>query len=235
MTLKNINNCLEETVEKINNIPVKFDLYITTTSEANKAIISKYLLFNNKAEKYEIIVAENRGRDVIPFINQLSKAYKKYKYFCHIHTKKTKYPPLGDMWRRYLYNNLLGSKEVVSEILYKFETNEKLGIIFPDTIFVLVNSVYDISKGNLIILNHLLKKMFQTHIIDKSPDYPVGDMFWARVSAVHQIFENVDYINYYCPRENGQTFKTIMHAIEMNWVITAQLNGYNYTTIFRYY
>ena len=228
-------NCLEETIEKINNIPVKFDLYITTPSEENKNIISKYLELNNKAEKYEILIAKNIGRDVVPFINQLSKVYKQYKYFCHIHTKKTKYAPLGDRWRRYLYNNLLGSKETISEILYKFETNEKLGVIFPDNYYCLTDSMYIISNGNMFILNHLLKDIFYNYKLDKTPDYAAGNMFWARVSAVYQVFEKVDYINYYCPRESGQTFHTIMHAIERIWVIVAQLNGYNYTTIFKYY
>ena len=185
-------NCLEETIEKINNIPVKFDLYITTPSEENKNIISKYLELNNKAEKYEILIAKNIGRDVVPFINQLSKVYKQYKYFCHIHTKKTKYAPLGDKWRRYLYNNLLGSKETILEILYKFETNEKLGVIFPDNYYCLTDSMYIISNGNMFILNHLLKDIFYNYKIDKTPDYAAGNMFWARVSAVYQVFEKVD-------------------------------------------
>lgn len=51
---------------------------------------------------------------------------KKYKYFCHIHTKKSFHLDFGDSWREYIYNNLLVSNQIVSEILTEFENNEKL-------------------------------------------------------------------------------------------------------------
>ena len=41
--------------------------------------------------KYEITILENKGRDVIPFLTQIKKVYKNYKYICHIHTKKSKH------------------------------------------------------------------------------------------------------------------------------------------------
>ena len=142
---------------------------------------------------------------------------------------------MGNSWRRYLYNNLLGSKETISEILHKFETNEKLGLIFPNNYYTLIDTMYDISYENTFLINQLLKEIFYIYKIDKSPDYAAGNMFWAKVSAVYQVFEKVDYINYYCPREYGQTYRTIMHAIERIWVIAAQLNGYYYANIFKYW
>ena len=87
-----------------------------------KAKIEKYVKNYSKANKYEIKIVENKGRDVLPLIIQLRTKIKYYKYFCHIHTKKSKhFTSFGNNWRNYLYNNLLGTKELVSEILNDFE------------------------------------------------------------------------------------------------------------------
>ena len=51
-------------------------------------------------------------------------------------SKKTLIVPIyGFKWRNYLYENLIGSKELISEILSDFENHDKLGIIFPETFY----------------------------------------------------------------------------------------------------
>ena len=57
-------------------------------------------------------------------------------------------------------------------------------------------------------------------------------MFWARVKAVHQVFEQ--NIKNKCPREKNQLNATMMHGIERLWLFVAKLNGYNYKTVFKY-
>ena len=223
----------EEMLSKINNIPVKFDLYLTTTSEMDKTNIEQYLKLNNKAEKYEILVVKNRGRDVLPFIFQMNKVYKKYKYICHIHSKKTLFPSLSKLWRNYLYDNILGSKEIINDILYKFETNPKLGIVSPENYFPIIGHTYSLLNTTLYFMNYILNDNYPTFKINKAPEYPAGNMFWARVSSIYQIFEKLKYINDNCPEEKGVLFDTILHAIERIWIVFAQMNGYNYTTNFR--
>ena len=67
-------------------MPIKYDLYISTTSESKKEFIEKCLI-NSNANKYEIKIYENKGRDIFPFISQMKKIYKIYKYICHLHKK----------------------------------------------------------------------------------------------------------------------------------------------------
>ena len=201
---------------------------------SQKIIIEKYIEQNTKADKYEVLVVENKGRDVLPFILTMNKIYKHYKYFCHVHTKKTKVPTLGYNWRQYILNNLLGSKEIISEILYKFETNQKLGIIFPENYADILKYAYEKSR-NLLYLNNLLGQIFPLYKLKTVPEFPASNMFWARVSAVYQVFDLKDYISYLCPIETGAIYISILHAVERIWIPLAQLNGYNYTTIFMYY
>ena len=176
---------------------------------------------------------DNKGRDVLPFLNQIKKVYKKYKYLCHIHSKKTNQNPnLGNNWRKYLYKNILGNEEIISEILFNFESNDNLGIIYPDNFYPITNYTIGINNDNIRLTNYLLNKIFPLHKIGKETGYfPAGNMFWARIDAIHQIFE-ID-IEDDVPIERKQIDSTIIHAVERIWVYLAKLNGYYYTTTFR--
>lgn len=126
------DNLIEEIVNKTNYIPIFFDLYVSTDSLYKKNKIIDYIKNNSKSKNVEILVLENKGRDVIPLLIQMKNKIKQYKYICHIHTKKSLFIDIGDNWRNYLYNNLLGNENIISEILSEFENNDKLGFSFPE-------------------------------------------------------------------------------------------------------
>ena len=133
---------LDEIINKTNNIPVQFDLFLSIISIKQKNIIEDRIKKNSKANKYEIKLVENKGRDVLPIINQMKYKIKNYKYFCHIHSKKSKHDSfLGFNWRNYLYENLLGNKEITSEILSDFEKYDKLGFIFPEVYYDIIKDI----------------------------------------------------------------------------------------------
>ena len=232
---------INEIINKTNNIPIKFDLYITTIELKKKMKIEKYVKNYSKANKYEIKIVENRGRDVLPLIIQLRKKIKKYKYFCHIHTKKSKhFTSFGNKWRNYLYKNLLGSKEVISEILNDFELFDKLGFIFPELYYNLLENIDDYYNSDFIFhrpnnkhMNFILKSIFPKFQIGNRLNFPSGDMFWAKVNAVHQIFKIRFFRKF--PKELNQTNDTIMHGIERIWLYLVKLNGYYFKIIFKYY
>lgn len=230
-----------EVIDKTNNIPFKYDLFITTVSLSKKQYIEQYLEKYSKANRYEISIVENKGRDVLPFIIQMKDHIKEYKYICHIHSKKTqKYPITGNLWRQYLYNNLLGDEEIISQIIYDFETYDKLGFIFPDTYYYIVKGVKNFEsidfkhhKENIYYINFVNKHIFGNIKIGKKLIFPSGDMFWAKIDAIHQIFE-INFIKMF-PKEMGQLNQTVMHAIERIWLYLVKLNGYYYKTIFKKY
>ena len=78
---------LSTIIKRLNRMPIKYDLYISTISKDKKASIEKYLQKSNH-NKYEIKIYENKGRDVYPFISQMKSHYKNYKYICDLYTKK---------------------------------------------------------------------------------------------------------------------------------------------------
>ena len=60
--------------------------------------------------------------------------------------------------------------------------------------------------------------------------FPAGNMFWARTSAVKDVFE-IKYKDSDFPEERGQVDGTIMHAIERIWLFVAEENGYKYQIV----
>ena len=209
-----------------NNIPVKFDLYITTNNLYKRKIIREHVISKSKANKYQIKIVKNKGRDILPLLNQMRKVFNKYKYFCHIHSKKTLENPIyGYKWRLYLYKNLLGSKETISEILSDFEEDEKLGFIFPETFYLAKESALKLDEQLINSMNYLIGKMFGEMKVGNKLDFPAGDMFWARSKAVYQIFkinlENDIFLE-------GKGPQTILFAIERIWLYIVKYNGYYY-------
>lgn len=55
---------IHEIIEKINNIHIKFDFFISTNSKFKKEFIEKYIQNNTNDINYTIKIFKNKGRDV---------------------------------------------------------------------------------------------------------------------------------------------------------------------------
>ena len=135
------------------------------------------------------------------------------------------------MWRRYLFNNLLGDSNIISEIISYFENSNKIGIIFPETYYLIYNETKKLKKKTKKYINFILKKLFPRNSIGILKNFPAGNMFWSRTEAILQIF--IYNFNKYFDEENEQTNDTIMHGIERVWLYLVKLNGFYYKTIFK--
>ena len=224
---------INEIINKTNNIPVKFDLYLTTDKEKKMEFIKNYTDIYSKANNAFIRIVENKGRDILPFLVQMRIVIDKYKYLCHLHSKKTPYVPgLGESWRTYLFNNLLGTTEIISEVLSDFESDNKLGFIFPENYHQIVEHTMFLNPKTKERMNYLLKILFHRYkISNKYVEFPAGDMFWARTKAIYQIFK-ID-LRHNVPREKGS--KYILFALERIWLFIVKINGYYYKKYINYY
>ena len=141
---------------------------------------------------------------------------------------------LGNNWRSYLYENLLGSENIISQILSDFENHNDLGLIFPKHFSPIIQYVYKTRHSNTKHLNKLLRLLFPKRrlLINDALNFPSGNMFWARISAIYQIFNKK--IIKFTPKEKGQIDGTILHGIERFWPFLIKLNGFCYKTILYY-
>ena len=227
---------IDDIINKINNIPVKFDLFITITSPKINNFIKNYIKMHSKANYFEILIVENKGRDILPFLNQIKTKFRSYKYLCHIHSKKSKYSKrndLGVLWRNYLLKNLLGNTNIISEILYDFQNNRKLGFIFPETFYLMINQFYTLTNKTKYYMDFVASKLFPKYEIGKLINFPAGNMFWAKIDAIYQIF--LCDLNKYFPKESGQINDTIMHGIERIWLYLVKFNGFYYKSVFKFF
>lgn len=220
---------LEETIEEMNHIPYPFDCYISTDIEEKREYIEKRMKEGCKAQRIQIQVFENRGRDVAPFLIQMHDKADQYKYICHIHSKKTKTNDHGNEWRKYNFRHLFGSEENIRQIIQCFEYDPKLGMIMPETYPVL--ELQAEWGGNREATEKLLKKMGIDTDLPNDPVFPVGNMFWARSEALRPLLElNLQMKDF--PPEEGQVNVTTAHCIERCWVYMLRANGFEYLKTF---
>ena len=55
---------------------------------------------------------------------------------------------------------MLGDNKIISEILTEFENNEKLGFMFPETYFGIIQQFYLLTEGTKNWMNFLATKLF---------------------------------------------------------------------------
>jgi lipopolysaccharide biosynthesis protein len=220
---------ISEIITQLKFIPYDFDIYISTDTNDKVEKIKEEFYKEFKSTSINIIKVVNRGRDVAPFLTQMSKVIDNYDYICHIHTKKSTTANYGDAWRKYLYYNLFGSTTNIKEIFNIFEKDKSVGLLFPET-FPLISDMieYGRNKKNLEILAEKLNI-----VIDFNNDklvFPSGTMFWAKASALKPLFDlNLSSKNF--EEENGQVDGTLAHAIERIFCFLVLSNGYKYIKI----
>jgi lipopolysaccharide biosynthesis protein len=192
----------------LSNIKIPFDTYITIPQEMEEDEIievCKTLPANTK-----VYLVENKGRDVLPFLKVLDIiGTDKYDYICKIHTKKSAGRDLGTVWRKLLYFELIGSNQIISNIVDMLDKDKNIGIITGK------NTILDSEKyylGNREKTNNLLKLL---HLEDQEKyQFPGGTMFWIRTSILDSLLNLYRQNLLIFEDEQGQMDNTLAHAIE---------------------
>ena len=118
-----------------------------------------------------------------PFVVEFKDIYHNYDLVCWVHSKKTPYSTfsLGDEWRKYLLDNILGSTEMVDKIINDFETTPDSGTCFLGSLSPVIPSIGWDSNYEAALK---ICKRLGIHITpDATPEYPSGTMFWFRPKA----------------------------------------------------
>jgi len=207
-------NEIKKYLKKINQ---SFDLHISIPIGLD---IKKIKTILSDFPKTKLYLSENRGRDILPFINIFNNIYKEnYKYICKIHTKKSPHRIDGNHWRKMLFKGLIGSSDQIEKIIQIFEKTSDIGIILTKG-----NGLkYSQWKGS----NHYeIIKYIKIHKLVTPDDFvfPAGSMFWFRPSALHQLASNTQKDLF--PIENGEIDGTLAHAFERIFGLICQVNGY---------
>ena len=211
-------------------MPESADIYITVPSEPNKQVVEQ--AFKKIKNNVQVIVIQNRGRDVSALLVATKKFIMNYDYVCFMHDKKvTQLKPetIGYGFSYKCFENMLGSKYVVLNAIETFEENPRLGMLMPPPPN---HGDYYITLGlewgmNFENTKKLAKKLGITVPIDekKEPIAPLGTMFWFRPKAMKLLFDkDWEYEDF--PPEPNAIDGTLLHAIERIYSYVVQQEGY---------
>jgi lipopolysaccharide biosynthesis protein len=201
-------------------ISVRFNAPLALLEEIATAYPNSYLM-----------KADNRGRDILPFLFALEKLVSfGYDYACKLHTKKSKHRVDGRQWRNQIMNCLVGGANSLAVVKADFDDNPKIGLLIPR------DSIHDLSEPDLHVdnvnwLDRLLDEMgCSRHTGGYRFKFSAGSMFWFRVSALQSLLDlGIKADDFAC--ETGQLDGTLAHALERLILLAAAERGFCFREI----
>jgi len=196
-----------EIISYLQALTLDYDLYITVSETIDDVHIVDMFQQVPQAHIYRV---ENRGRDVLPFLQILRIiGTENYTTLCKLHTKKSVEIDNGDAWRKLLYYDLIGSQEIVNDILHRFKEDRSLGIITGKNL-ILNGAHFDL--GNQSKLQKLASHSNISFHIDYH--FAAGTMFWIRTDILSPLLLLIKNHEMNFEIEASQTDHTLAHAIE---------------------
>lgn len=214
-------------------IPEKIRIYIISS---NSLILDAASIFFEGKKNVVLLEKDNRGRDISALLVAFREIAFQYKYICFIHDKKEKHSVLQNdinFWIRNLWENTIGSRQFICNILEIFENTEEIGLLVPPEPIgdYLRHWATNTWYGNF---NHACELAVELQLkcnMDKEkPPITLGTAFWAKTDALKKLLKKEwSYIDF--PEEPLPDNGTISHAIERILGYVAQDAGYKTGTV----
>lgn len=188
------SDLLREAFSYLQNIPHFIDLIITTPGENISSV--KSLLISIDRTDAIVIPSGPRGRDVAALLVTAHKYLMKYEILCFIHDKKTTGsigdPIIGDIYRKMIWQNLLGSSQMILDILKLIDEDENIGVIAPPAPY---HGEYFLCLGDpwataIEATNNVLERVnVSRHITRTDVPKALSTAFWCQVKSLKKLFE----------------------------------------------
>lgn len=203
-----------EILDYLKDIPIKAKLFITTTAEHEKYIQTSC---QTLGFEFEVIVVQNRGRDILPFLKVLPLIEEQnFQIILKIHTKKSKHRNDGDIWRKDLFDKLLSPINMLA-ILKLLINESNTGIITPEGHLVSMSTYWGSNKRTVLKLAEQVNVSAEE--VMKLP-FVAGTMFFAKTKAFRSLL-SLDIKDDNFEDEKGQVDGTLAHALERFMAISA--------------
>ena len=217
-------------MERLTAAECPLDLFVTTTSpEKCRGIeysFRKYKLGNGR-----IIEVQNRGRDIGPLLTTAVRTHLRsgrYDVIGHLHGKRSVSVDrvVGDRWRNYLMETLLGNHDNLLQVLSIFAADPKVGLVFAED-----RHCVGWTK-NRVFAEKLASNLRPRPILKDFPFFPLGTMFWTRPAVLEPLWqlglEAADF-----PGEPVPYDGSILHAIERMLPAICESTDHSWCTVYR--
>lgn len=216
-----------EILECIKKIPENVDIFITVPEETYIPDIID--LFMASASSLFIAVTENKGRDVYPFVKMMqSYDFKKYTMVLKLHTKKSKYSTLGDVWRKNIYSGLLSSSANLNKLCGTFLRGD-VGIAAPFKDYLSSENYWGANKERV----YTYAKRLGINDDRVNLFFVGGTMFWFKPDALYPLVELIHESDF--EEELNQQDGTFAHVFERLTCLSAMSKGYKVIDINEYF
>lgn len=205
----------------LGHLPPGADLFLSTDTAEKEASIRA--AFAGWESGLVLRVLPNRGRDIAPKLVGFADAHDGYDLVLHLHSKKSEHAAFLAPWRSFLFENLLGSPQVVASILDAFARLPRLGMVAPQHYEAIRRWIG--WNGNFDTAQGLAARMGLALEPARALDFPSGSMFWARPAALRPLLDlGLRFEDF--PEEAGQEDSTPAHAIERLYFLACERSGH---------
>ncbi|MGO9427736.1 rhamnan synthesis F family protein, partial [Rhodoblastus sp.] len=213
-----------ELLERLKVNRTTCDLFVSTDTEAKAEMLRRDLAEHSGL--VTVRVMPNLGRDIGPMLTGFREeiTHGAYDLWGHVHGKKcaSTDSAVGDAWRKFLWDNLIGDKHPMLDIAVRaFASDPKLGLVFAEDPHLVG---WDANRKKA---ETLAERMGLSLKLPDFFDFPLGTMFWFRPFALRRLFElGLNWGDY--PEEPLPYDGSLLHAIEriVPFVTTAEAYGF---------
>ncbi|MCF1496261.1 hypothetical protein GOZ83_28610 [Agrobacterium vitis] len=212
-----------EIIDRLRLLTLPVSLVVTVCSEIDAKIVNKLLIDFNQQLDIHVIVCENRGRDIAPFLVDASPIWRKSDLVLHLHTKRSPHISWGDNWRRYLFDQTIGDETSLKSVVDQFQSRNDVGMMYPENYCMIRHFTEE--ERNSDAIHSIAQKLRLECNFDALHAYPAGSMAFYRVNALAGVLDNSDLENLF-EREQGQLDGTTAHAFERLLPEVVRLSGF---------
>ncbi|PBB87456.1 MULTISPECIES: rhamnan synthesis F family protein [unclassified Mesorhizobium] len=210
----------------LKNIVVPFDVHVTTAFEGFYTEV--FSSFYDLAQSVSIYCAENRGRDIGPFLSVYRGGnLDQYQAVLKIHSKKSAYSSNGILWRDSLYSSVAGDSLTVLRSIELIKSGE-VGIVGPHQYYLTSDRFWGANRSTV---RRLLEEMTGLHPkANLELGFFAGSMFWFAPQALSPLKE-LPESSLIFEAENGQQDGTLAHAIERVFCPVVRSQGFSASSV----
>jgi lipopolysaccharide biosynthesis protein len=200
-------DALQEMLDALARLHRPFRLVVTTAPERLQAIGP---ILDRHALSAEVMVYENRGRDVLPFIHAADHLFNEgERLILKLHTKHSPHRSDGEQWRRGILDSLI-SPARWDAIVEAFRSTPSLGLVAPEGH---VQPMSYFWGANADTVAYLCARLGMSAVDERKDRFVAGTMFWARLDGLRSLLDAHLSPEDFEPEE-GQVDGTLAHAVE---------------------
>lgn len=215
-------------LDQLSTTDFEGDLLITTDTEEKRTRITQLIQREpgkKRINAYEVIVANNQGRNVVPLLKTIWPKLEGYTAVLHLHTKRHIHQPQrGAVWFQDLQQCLIGNQGELRSILSGFVHNPSLGVVIPRPAEAIRPYCY--WGSNFHVATTLCESIQYEHQLSWNAPliFPAGMMFWFRPAALQPLANMLDRLET-LPAEPLPSDGTALHALERLVLHSCELAG----------